>query len=244
MRERLVLAGVLAAGLAAVTAWFVGMDYLKKRDKEAAEAAVRKKQADEAAWQQRVLVDARALVPECERLKDIGTIRLRGKAIVWDLTESGGRMLGDDVLSADLRASSADPEVTVLLISENLPVRRKTYEVAQLSPYRGGAADLVREAISKGVGTASPSKGYPSDWRKLWNGSKEKEPAPSDPPGIPGYRVDRKVCVVSWPEKKAVGCTVVTGEEPPSSVYLNKGDKEYRNNSLAPLGKWLTSLPR
>src|SRR5262249_47613892 len=112
-----------------------------------------------------------------------------------------------------------------------------TYDLAGLSPFKGSAGEIVRKEIAKQGGEPSS----PADWRKLWD---PKSPPPAEPPGIPGYRVDRKVCVVSWPDRKAVGCSIITGEEPPASVYVDKDAKEYRNTSLARLEKWWRSLPR
>jgi hypothetical protein len=220
MREKLKLTAVLFVALAGVTAWQVVLRERERHAKEAAEAAVEKQKADEAAWERTVLAEARARTGECERLKGAGTLRLEGKAVVWDLTKGGARSAVNDLLPAELRASSADPAVTVFLITREQPVRCKTY--GGPSPFRGGASEILSKALGKG-------------------GVKSSPPEPS---GIPGYRVDRTVCVVSWPERRAIGCAVVTGEEPPESVFVSKGAREYRNDSLAPLKKWLLSLPR
>jgi hypothetical protein len=219
MKDKLMVAAVLIVALVAVTAWQVVLREREKHAKESAEAAEKKKQSDETARQQRILSDARSVVAQCELRKD-GSIRLLGKAMLWDLADGSNPKLANELLPNGLRATDEDSRITVFLITERLAVRRTTY--GGPAPYRGGASDLLRESLAK-AGVKQP---------------------PREPSGIPGYRMDLKVCVVSWPEKKPLGCTTITGEEPPASVYLDKDAREYRHNSLGPLLRWLTSLPR
>ena len=58
----------------------------------------------------------------------------------------------------------------------------------------------------------------------------------------PGYRQYMDVCVVYWPEKKAVGMHSVVSKEPVSSRTVEYAP-EY-GDPTEPIARWISSLPR
>jgi hypothetical protein len=203
--------------------------WLESRQAEAArlaeaeaQAAQKQQEAELAAARQQVIDAAKSLVTESQRLEKGGAPTIRGKAVIWNV-EDNCLDAATEQLPADLRGTFADSPLTLVLVVETNLVRRASYGGA--APITGGASDIVRDALRKA-------------------GVKDDPSAPPADTGIPGYRVDQKVCIIHWPEKKAVGWAVVEGKEPPSEVFLGKDDKEYRADRITPLVEWVAKLPK
>lgn len=135
-----------------------------------------------------IVNEARNLIGECRKLGET-PISMRGKCLVWDVTDdfySGAH----HILPEELKADSSDDPLTVFLV---LPERNES------------------------VGRYSVSD-------------------------EPGYRQYVDVCVVYWPEKKAVGMHSVVSKHPRMFRPV-KYSPEYGNPD-EPVARWINTLPR
>jgi hypothetical protein len=198
----------------------------RKQSEERARAAEQARQAAEAEPGRRreVAEGLRSLRAACEA-KGPGA-RLRGKALVWDLTE-GKLSPAHERLPAELQGKTTDPELTVFLSVE----RSKAFSRAYGDGIRGGASALIEEAIRKGTVAG--------------RGALSPRPAPR-PPAFSGYRVDQKVCVVYWPSKEPAGSALVKGLEPQDVILRPRGAgaSDELGEFTTPLVGWIAGLPR
>lgn len=216
------MAFLMLFGGIGVYLWWESRGAAAARTAEAeAQAAQKQQEAELVSWRKQISDLASPLIAECQRLGKGGSPSLLGKAIIWDVA-ANDLDGATERLPAQLRGTFADSPLTLVLIVETNLVRRASYGGA--APIQGGASDIIRDALRKG-------------------GVKNSDMPPADT-GIPGYRVDQKVCIIHWPEKNAIGWAVIEGKEPPAEVFLGRDDKEYRADRITPLVEWVAKLPK
>jgi hypothetical protein len=77
----------------------------------------------------RVIDEVRGLVEPCKQLGDTGRVTVRGKALVWYMSNDSESVV-NDMLPSDLKAGWSDQKITVFMIVNTRDVEVGTYSVS------------------------------------------------------------------------------------------------------------------